>query len=119
MTSGPCLRRCRVVRRYMPRNIKCYRLHVKLSSSIHVSMDFEPFPGINAANTGFPCPKVPIRRKLRSEVPKAHPANQLGCNAFHIDHGLIRGHIEIEVLLVDTPEGTQIGAMSQILRKGS
>src|SRR2546423_1094899 len=65
MTSGPCLRRCRVVRRYMPTNIKCHRLYVKLSSSIHVSMYFEPFQRVNAANTGFPCPKVPIRRKLR------------------------------------------------------
>src|SRR6266480_7286248 len=65
MASGPCLRRCRVVRRYMPTNIKCHRLYVKLSSSIHVSMYFEPFQRVNAANTGFPCPKVPIRRKLR------------------------------------------------------
>jgi hypothetical protein len=31
-------------------------------------MDFEPIPGINAANTGFPCPKVPIRRKLRLDL---------------------------------------------------
>jgi hypothetical protein len=28
-------------------------------------MYFEPFQRVNAANTGFPCPKVPIRRKLR------------------------------------------------------
>jgi hypothetical protein len=47
---------------------------------------------------------------VRSEVIKAHPANQLGCDAFRIDHGLIRRHLEIEVLLVDTPESTQIGA---------
>jgi hypothetical protein len=44
------------------------------------------------------------------EVGKTHPANQLGCDAFGIDHGLIRGHIEMQVLLVDPTEGTQIGA---------
>jgi hypothetical protein len=31
-------------------------------------MYFEPFQRVNAANTGFPCPKVPIRRKLRLDV---------------------------------------------------
>ena len=45
-----------------------------------------------------------------SEVIKAHPANQIGGDAFRIDHGLIRDHIEMQVLLVDPAEGTQIGA---------
>src|SRR5215510_9867982 len=66
MASGPCLRRCRVVRRYMPTNIEGPSLDVKLYTSIHVSMDFGRFQGENVANTGFPCPKVPIHRKLGS-----------------------------------------------------
>src|SRR5882724_2879944 len=65
MASGPCLRRCRVVRRYMPRNIQCHRCPVKLYTSIHVSMYLEPFREVSAVNTGVPCPKIPIHRKLR------------------------------------------------------
>src|SRR5262249_42201254 len=64
MTSGPCLRRCRVVRRYMPMRLQYHRLYVKPFSSIRVSMYFEPFREGNAVNTGVPCPKVPIHRKL-------------------------------------------------------
>src|SRR5262249_32473733 len=67
MASGPCLRRCRVVRRYMPTNIKSHRLYVKLCSAIHVSMYYEPCREVSAVNTGVPCPKVPIHRKLGSE----------------------------------------------------
>jgi hypothetical protein len=58
------VRRCRVVRRYMPTTVKRHRLYVKNDSSIHVSMYFEAFLGENAAHTGFPRPKVPIHRKL-------------------------------------------------------
>ena len=32
-----------------------------------------------------------------------------GCDPFRIDHGFIRRHIEMQVLLVDPSEGTQIG----------
>ena len=39
----------------------------------------------------------------------AHPTNQLGRDVFRIDHGFIRRHIEMQVLLVDSPEGTQVG----------
>src|SRR5262249_44342040 len=67
MASGPCLRRCRVVRRYMPTNIKSHRLYVKLCSAIHVSMYYEPCREVSAVNTGVPCPKVPIHRKLGPE----------------------------------------------------
>src|SRR5262245_8221975 len=66
MASGPCLRRCRVVRRYMPIRLQFYRLDVKAYPSIHVSMYFESFWEGNAVNTGVPCLKVPMHRKLRS-----------------------------------------------------
>src|SRR5262245_16075916 len=66
MASGPCLRRCRVVRRYMPIRLQFYRLDVKSYPSIHVSMYFESFWEGNAVNTGVPCLKVPMHRKLRS-----------------------------------------------------
>src|SRR5215831_17759794 len=65
MASGPCLRRCRVVRRYMPIRLQFYRLDVKSYPSIHVSMYFESFWEGNAVNTGVPCLKVPMHRKLR------------------------------------------------------
>src|SRR5262249_27019552 len=71
MASGPCLRRCRVVRRYMPTNIKSHRLYVKLCSAIHVSMYYEPCREVSAVNTGVPCPKVPIHRKLGSRRKRA------------------------------------------------
>src|SRR5215475_4798414 len=64
MASGPCLRRGRVVRRYMPTHINDERLYVKLSSSIHVSMYSEPFREGSAVNTGVPHPTGPIHRKL-------------------------------------------------------
>src|SRR5919198_189302 len=64
MASGPCLRRCRVVRRYMPMRIQHHRPYVKPYASIHVSMSFEPLRKGNTVNTGVPCPKVPIHRKL-------------------------------------------------------
>src|ERR687896_2504676 len=68
MASEPCLRRCRVVRRYMPTKRKCHRLYVKLYASIHVSMYFELFREVSAVNTRIPCPKVPIHRKLGSDL---------------------------------------------------
>jgi hypothetical protein len=34
----------------------------------------------------------------------------MGCDAFCIDHGLIRGHVEMQVLLMHTPKRTQVGA---------
>src|SRR5215468_8082711 len=71
MASGPCLRRCRVVRRYMPIRLQFYRLDVKSYPSIHVSMYFESFWEGNAVNTGVPCLKVPMHRKLRYTGP--HP----------------------------------------------
>src|SRR5215211_357871 len=43
------------------------------------------------------------------QVTKAHPANQLGCDAFRIGHGFICRHVEMQVLLVNTPECTQVG----------
>src|SRR5215831_16446195 len=64
MASGPCLRRCRVVRRYIPIKVQFYRLSVKQYHFIHVSMYFEPLWEGNAVNTGVPCPKVPMHRKL-------------------------------------------------------
>src|SRR5215467_10025859 len=64
MASGPCLRRCLVVRRYMPIKLQFYRLDVKAYPLIHVSMCFEPFWEGNAVNTGVPCLKVPMHRKL-------------------------------------------------------
>src|SRR4030095_6985971 len=64
MASGPCLRRCRVVRRYMPRKIACSSLYVKGYFPIHVSMYFGSFQQLSFVNTGFPPSKVPIRRKL-------------------------------------------------------
>src|SRR5215831_10863490 len=64
MASGPCLRRCRVVRRYIPIRLQFYRLNVKRYHSIHVSMYFEPLWEGNTVNTGVPCPKVPMHRKL-------------------------------------------------------
>jgi hypothetical protein len=64
MASGPGLRRWRVVRRYMPISLQSYGLYVKLHSSMHVSMYCAPCREGNAVNTGVPCPKVPIHRKL-------------------------------------------------------
>src|SRR5678816_829600 len=64
MASGPCLRRCRVVRRYIPIRLPLYGLAVKLYHSNHVPMYFEPLWERNAVNTGVPCPKVPMHRKL-------------------------------------------------------
>src|SRR5215510_15891616 len=66
MASGPCLRRCRVVRRYIPIKVQFYRLSVKQYHFIHVSMSFEPLWEGNTVNTGVPCPKVPMHRKLGS-----------------------------------------------------
>src|SRR5687768_9395895 len=76
MASGPCLRRYRVVRRYMPTHIKCERLYVKLSSSIHVSMYLRPFREVSAVNTGVPRPKVPIHRKLGPDGSRRHNRQQ-------------------------------------------
>ena len=39
----------------------------------------------------------------------AHPADQLGCDLFRIDHGLIHGQVEMQVLLMHTAESTEIG----------
>src|SRR5215470_4826772 len=69
MASGPCLRRCLVVRRYMPIKLQFYRLDVKAYPLIHVSMCFEPFWEGNAVNTGVPCLKVPMHRKLGPYCP--------------------------------------------------
>src|SRR4030095_824042 len=66
MAAGPCWRRGRVVRRYMPMRIQHHRLYVKAYSSMHVSMYCELFRKGNAVNTGVPGPKVPIHRKLGS-----------------------------------------------------
>ena len=67
MASGPCLRRCRVVRRYMPIKLLDYRVGVKPEYSIHVPMYFESFREGNTVNTGGLCPQVPIHRKLGSK----------------------------------------------------
>src|SRR5215471_1793310 len=64
MASGPCLRRCRVVRRYMPIKLLDYRFGVKPEYSIHVPMYFESFREGNTVNTGGLCPQMPIHRKL-------------------------------------------------------
>src|SRR5215831_4493874 len=92
MASGPCLRRCRVVRRYMPTNIKSHRLYVKLCSAIHVSMYYEPCREVSAVNTGVPCPKVPIHRKLGSHG--ALPSGELEARVLRarvepLDHELL------------------------------
>src|SRR5215813_15105923 len=82
MASGPCLRRCLAVRRYMPIRLQFYRLDVKSYPLIHVSMYFEPFWEGNAVNTGVPCLKVPMHRKLgyaRGSVRTPGPA--LGADA--------------------------------------
>ena len=34
----------------------------------------------------------------------------MGRDPFRIDHGFIGGHIQMQVLLVNAPEGTQVGA---------
>ena len=39
----------------------------------------------------------------------AHPADQLGGHSFGIDHGFIRGYIEMQVPFMHPAEGTQIG----------
>ena len=88
MASGPCLRRCRVVRRYMPTNIERHRRYVKTYSSIHVSMCFEPFREVSAVNTGVPCPKVPMHRKLGTDE---------GCLGLEVD--CIGGHMEASSLV--------------------
>src|SRR5215831_9553717 len=82
MASGPCLRRCRVVRRYMPIRLQFYRLDVKSYPSMHVSMYFESFWEGNAVNTGVPCLKVPMHRKLRSVLVRT----------FSLCSGLPRSH---------------------------
>jgi hypothetical protein len=46
---------------------------------------------------------------VRWQVTKTHPLDQFRCDPFGIDHGFIRGDIEMQVLFVDTPEGTQVG----------
>jgi hypothetical protein len=47
---------------------------------------------------------------MRCGVPNAHPSDQLGRDAFGIDHRFRRHHIEIQVLFVDTTEGARVGA---------
>ncbi len=44
------------------------------------------------------------------QVTDAPPSDQMGRDSFGIDHRFIRRHIEMQVLLVDPAEGTQIGA---------
>jgi hypothetical protein len=39
----------------------------------------------------------------------AHPLDQLGCDAFGIDHGLICGHVEVQVLLMHAAKHPQVG----------
>src|SRR4030095_5966693 len=51
MASGPCLRRCRVVRKYMPTNIRAHPQVVNHSFTNHVSMYFEPFQPAGLVNT--------------------------------------------------------------------
>src|SRR5215475_13798415 len=67
MASGPCVRRCRVVRRYIPIRLQLCGLAVRLYHSMHVPMYDEPFWEGNAVTTGVPCPKVTMHRKLGSE----------------------------------------------------
>jgi hypothetical protein len=43
-------------------------------------------------------------------VTAAHPLDQLRGDSFRIDHGFIHGHIQMQVLLVDAPEGTEVRA---------
>jgi hypothetical protein len=47
---------------------------------------------------------------MHGRVPDAHPLDQLRRDAFRIDHGLIRGHIKMEVLLVNAAERTEVRA---------
>src|SRR5215510_3435832 len=54
MTSGPCLRGCRVVRRYMPTNIGNHSSVVKDECNNYVSMYFEPLQPLGPVNTGVP-----------------------------------------------------------------
>src|SRR6266404_7924686 len=54
MTSGPCLRGCRVVRRYMPTNIGNHSSVVNDECNNYVSMYFEPFQPLGPVNTGVP-----------------------------------------------------------------
>src|SRR5687768_8541600 len=84
MASGPCLRRCRVVRRYIPIRLQFYRLAVKLYHSSHVPMYFEPFWERNAVNTGVPCPKVPMHRKLGVEQINRELKTDLGLGAHQV-----------------------------------
>src|SRR5882724_9436229 len=54
MTSGLCLRGCRVVRRYMPTNIGNHSSVVNDECNNYVSMYFEPFQPFGPVNTGVP-----------------------------------------------------------------
>jgi len=80
MASGPCLRRCRVVRRYMPTKKKRHRDNIKSYALMQVSMDLEPFLEGNALNTRLSRPKVPIHRKLGpgGVVPAPAPERHVG-----------------------------------------
>src|SRR3712207_5848823 len=46
---------------------------------------------------------------MRCQVVDAHPADQMGCDSFRIDHGFIGCDVEMQVLLVNAPKTTQIG----------
>src|SRR5262245_43868004 len=54
MASGPCVRRCRVVRKYIPTNIETHPHFVNYSFTNHVSMYFEPFQSLGPVNTAVP-----------------------------------------------------------------
>src|SRR5215813_8688651 len=105
MASGPCVRRCRVVRRYMPIRLQFYRLDVKAYPSIHVSMYCESFWEGNAVNTGVPCLKVPMHRKLRL-VPVACPP-----------WGSLSAHL-LEYILTLTSKSKYYGGFMRVTSKG-
>jgi hypothetical protein len=44
------------------------------------------------------------------QVADAHPSDQLGCDPFRSDHGFNRGHVPMEVPLVDALERPEVRA---------
>jgi hypothetical protein len=45
---------------------------------------------------------------MRWQISDTHPSDQMGRDAFRINHGFMRRHVQMQVLLVDAPEGAQI-----------
>src|SRR5215510_10671090 len=97
MTSGPCLRGCRVVRRYMPTNIGNHSSVVKDECNNYVSMYFEPLEPLGPVNTGVPpsggtyVPQTQVRACLRilscTACDTSHPLMfilaPLSCSPYH------------------------------------